>query len=64
MPAFFVNFCLIQESGVMEVDSDEDTREQVPILPEIDFYLSLMVMIYLLDRQELEKVKNQQEPVV
>ena len=41
----------------MEVDSDEDTREQVPILPEIDFYLNLMVMIYLLDRQELEKVK-------
>ncbi|CAG8452911.1 4389_t:CDS:10 [Paraglomus occultum] len=44
-----------KESGVMEVDFDEDTREQVPILPEIDFYLSLMVMIYLLDRQELEK---------
>ena len=41
----------------MEVDSEEDTREQAPILPEIDIYLNLMVMIYLLDKQELEKVK-------
>jgi hypothetical protein len=40
----------------MEIDAEEASNEPHALLPEIDVYLHLLVMIYLLDKQELEKV--------
>lgn len=38
---------------------DLDSNDKKPaILPEIDIYLHLNVIIYLLDKKELDKVKN------
>ncbi|CAG8689209.1 10895_t:CDS:2, partial [Racocetra fulgida] len=40
---------------VMDVDIDDSGKDNPPILPEIDLYLHLLLMIYLLDKQEFEK---------
>lgn len=37
----------------MDMDTNDKTS---PILPEIDIYLHLNVLIYLMDKNELEKV--------
>ena len=42
----------------MDVDSDDMTKDNLQILPEIDFYLHLLVMIYLLDKQDYDQVSN------
>ncbi|CAG8461882.1 8713_t:CDS:10 [Funneliformis caledonium] len=39
----------------MDVDSEEDTLDNSQPLPEIDLYLHLLVMIYLLDKQDYEQ---------
>ncbi|CAH1755914.1 13089_t:CDS:10 [Entrophospora sp. SA101] len=46
-----------KESGIMEVDMDDGVNGsgQGHIIPEIDLYLHLMVMIYLLDKKDFEK---------
>ncbi|PKY44576.1 hypothetical protein RhiirA4_400049 [Rhizophagus irregularis] len=41
-----------KDSGVMDVDSDDTTKDNPQVLPEIDLYLHLLVMIYLLDKQD------------
>ncbi|CAG8458594.1 116_t:CDS:10 [Ambispora gerdemannii] len=46
---------LSKDSGIMEIDSEENSREASSILPEIDLYLHLLVLIYLLDKQEFDK---------
>ncbi|CAG8738912.1 21966_t:CDS:10, partial [Racocetra persica] len=40
---------------VMDVDMDDSGKDNPPILPEIDLYLHLLMMIYLLDKQEFDK---------
>ena len=42
----------------MEVDSDDVVKDIPQTLPEIDFYLHLLVMIHLLDKQDYEQVSN------
>ncbi|CAG8671298.1 10588_t:CDS:10 [Acaulospora morrowiae] len=44
-----------KDSGNMDLDVDDLAKDNLPILPEIDLYLYLLVMIYLLDKQEFEK---------
>lgn len=44
-----------KDSVVMDVDVDDSGKDNPPILPEIDLYLHLLLMIYLLDKQEFEK---------
>ncbi|KAG9286649.1 hypothetical protein G9A89_012199 [Geosiphon pyriformis] len=46
---------LSKESGIMEIDPDENARDPASILPEIDLYLHLLVLIFLLDKQEYDK---------
>ncbi|CAJ0756572.1 8763_t:CDS:10 [Entrophospora sp. SA101] len=45
------------ESGIMEVDVDDGVNcgSQGHIIPEVDLYLHLMMMIYLLDKKDFEK---------
>ncbi|RIB23000.1 proteasome regulatory subunit C-terminal-domain-containing protein [Gigaspora rosea] len=44
-----------KDTVVMDVDVDDSGKDNPPILPEIDLYLHLLLMIYLLDKQEFEK---------
>ncbi|CAG8737617.1 11288_t:CDS:10, partial [Dentiscutata erythropus] len=44
-----------KDTAVMDVDADDSGKDNPPILPEIDLYLHLLLMIYLLDKQEFEK---------
>jgi len=49
-----LNF-LGKDSGIMDVDLDDMTKDGPQILPEIDLYLHLLVMIYLLDKQDYDQ---------
>ena len=42
----------------MDVDLDDITKENFQILPEIDLYLHLLVMVYLLDKQDYDQVSK------
>lgn len=42
----------------MDVDLDDTTKDSPQILPEIDLYLHLLTMIYLLDKQDYDQVGN------
>jgi hypothetical protein len=44
----------------MDVDLDDTTKDISQILPEIDLYLHLLIMIYLLDKQDYDQVGNVQ----
>ncbi|RHZ70257.1 hypothetical protein Glove_273g12 [Diversispora epigaea] len=44
-----------KDSGVMDLDLDDAAKDIPPILPEIDLYLHLLTMIYLLDKQDFDK---------
>lgn len=48
----------MKDSGVMDVDSDDTTKDNPQVLPEIDLYLHLLVMIYLLDKQDYYQVSK------
>ncbi|CAG8459381.1 52_t:CDS:10 [Ambispora leptoticha] len=45
----------LNKDSVMEIDAEENSREATSILPEIDLYLHLLVLIYLLDKQDFDK---------
>jgi hypothetical protein len=42
----------------MDVDSDDTAKDNPQALPEIDLYLHLLVMIYLLDKQDYDQVSK------
>lgn len=42
----------------MEVDSGKEKSNE---LPEVDMYLHLLTLIYLLDQNQLEKVKKKHD---
>lgn len=42
----------------MDVDADDTTKDNPQALPEIDLYLHLLVMIYLLDKQDYYQVSK------
>jgi hypothetical protein len=44
-----------QDVAMKDTAADESKKE-IPRLPEIDIYLHLLVMIYLLDNQKFEQV--------
>ncbi|CAG8449578.1 1896_t:CDS:10 [Diversispora eburnea] len=44
-----------KDSGIMDLDLDDAAKDIPPILPEIDLYLHLLTMIYLLDKQDFDK---------
>lgn len=41
----------------MDVDETSPKEQATNVLPEVDVYLHLLVIIYLLDKQEYEKVR-------
>jgi len=47
-----------KDSEVMEVDEVPAKEQTISVLPEIDVYLHMLVIIYLLDKQEYEKGKS------
>jgi hypothetical protein len=40
----------------MKDTAADESKKEIPRLPEIDIYLHLLVMIYLLDNQKFEQV--------
>jgi hypothetical protein len=45
-----------QQDVAMKDTATDESKKEIPRLPEIDIYLHLLVMIYLLDNQKFEQV--------